>query len=183
MTRCPEIETRRLRLRPFADSDLAAYTAIMTSPPVRRSLFSPDDLDEYRCWEQMVAFAGQWELRGTGCWAVEELATGRLVGRAGTHFPHRFDWPGVEVGWTLDPAVWGRGYATEAGRAAVDWAFTALPVTELHSMIHVENPASEAVARRLGFQLLETRVFAWFPAIAHGRWMLTREQWADGRPG
>lgn len=48
-------------------------------------------------------------------------------------------------------------------------------------MIHVENPASMAVARRLGFELVETRTYAWFPPLPHGRWLLTRQRWQAGR--
>jgi len=181
MTPCPTLHTDRLVLRPFVEADLVEYTAVMTAPEVRKALWSPDDLNEYGCWEQLAAFSGQWELRGTGQWAVEERSSGRLVGRAGTHRPHRYDWPGVEVGWTFHPSVWGRGYATEAGRAAVDWAFSTLPIDELNSMIHVENPPSMAVAERLGFQLVETRTYAWFAPLPHGRWLLTRAQWEAGR--
>lgn len=181
MRECPTIDTDRLRLRPFVESDLDAYTAVMTTPEVQHALFSPDDLDEFACWGQMASFAGQWALRGTGQWAVEERATGRLVGRAGTYHPHRFDWPGVEVGWALHPDVWGRGYATEAGRAAVNWAYATLPINELHSMIHIQNPSSAAVAERLGFALMETRVFAWFTTLPHQRWTLTRDQWSAAR--
>ncbi|MDH4147018.1 MAG: GNAT family N-acetyltransferase [Acidimicrobiia bacterium] len=178
----PTLRTERLVLRPLVEADLAAYTEVMSRPEVRGALRLPDDFDEYQAWQQLVAFRGQWALRGTGQWAVEEAATGRLVGRAGTHHPHRDDWPGVEVGWSLHPDVWGRGYATEAGRASVDWAFRTLDIDVLHSMIHVENPRSAAVARRLGFTLVETRVFAWYPALAHGRWQLTRAEWEAGRP-
>lgn len=177
MTRCPTILTDRLTMRPFVEADLDSYARIMMSEPVRTSLRMPDDFDEYGAWQQMASFAGQWELRGTGQWALEERSSGRLVGRAGTHWPHRFDWPGVEVGWALDPAVWGRGFATEAGRATVGWAFDTLDVEELCSMIHVENPRSSSVARRLGFEAVETRVFAWFAGMEHTRWVLPRAVW------
>ena len=169
--------TDRLTLRPFADGDLDSYARIMMSAPVRALLHMPDDFDEYASWQQLAAFVGQWELRGTGQWAVEERSTGRLVGRAGTHWPHRFDWPGVEVGWALDPAVWGKGYATEAGRASVDWAFETLDVDELCSLIHVENPRSAAVAKRLGFEPVETRTYAWHTGIEHTHWRLTHADW------
>ncbi|MCC6437403.1 MAG: GNAT family N-acetyltransferase [Acidimicrobiales bacterium] len=170
----PVVETERLLMRGFTEADLPAYSDMMRAPEVRDSLRLPDTFDEYAAWEQLVAFTGQWVLRGTGQWAVVERESGRLVGRAGTHHPHRRDWPGVEVGWTFHPSVWGRGYATEAGGAAVDWAFSNLDVDVLHAMIHVENPRSMVVARRLGFTLVETRTFAWYPELAHGRWELRR---------
>ncbi len=159
-------------------NDLPALHEVMDHPLVRQSLRLPDSYDEYRTYEGLAAFAGQWALRGTGQWAVVERSTGRFIGRAGTHYPHRFDWPCVEVGWTFHPDVWGWGYATEAGLASVDWAFkTHVWIDELCSMIHVENPRSAAVAQRLGFELAETRVFAWFTELAHGRWMMSRSQW------
>lgn len=179
MTACPTIETDRLILRPLAEVDLSDYTAIMTHPQVRASLKLSDTFGEYQAWEQMVAFAGQWVVRGTGQWALEEKVTGRLVGRAGTHWPHRDDWPGVEVGWTLHPDHWGNGYATEAGRASIEWAFDQREphLEELHSMILTTNLRSQAVAARLGFELAETRIYRWFPAAPHGRWHLSRERW------
>ena len=119
----------------------------------------------------MAAFLGQWELRGTGLWALEEIATGRFVGRAGLYNPVRADWPGVEVGWTLDPAFWGNGFATEAGMAARDYGFGVLGEDRLYSCILTDNHRSQAVARRLGFTLHEERTMAWFPEAPHGIWM------------
>ena len=69
---------------------------------------------------------GQWVLRGTGHWALEDRTTGVFLGRAGLHRPEREDWPGVEVGWVLHPDYWGRGYATEAGAEAIRYAFDEL---------------------------------------------------------
>ena len=175
---CPTIETERLILRPFTEADLAAYTRVLQHPAVRESLRLPDTIGEFQAWEQMAAFTGQWVLRGTGQWALEEKSTGAFVGRAGTHAPHREDWPGVEVGWTLHPDHWGKGYATEAGRASVNWAFSAdEDRTELYSMILTTNTRSQAVAMRLGFEPAETRNFRWYPDAPHTRWHLPRERW------
>ena len=74
----------------------------------------------------MAAWLGQWELRGTGHWALEEKDSGRFVGSAGLKRPEHHDRPGVEVGWTLHPSQWGRGYATEAGAEAVRYGFEEL---------------------------------------------------------
>ena len=179
----PTVVTERLILRAFTEADLAPYNAILQTPEVRASLMLPESFDEFSAWEQLAAFMGQWTLRGTGQWAVEERSSGRLIGRVGPHHPHRRDWPGVEVGWTFAPDVWGAGYATEAGRATVDWAFSTLDVSQLCSMIRPANERSQAVARRLGFVLVETRPFAWFPSELHGRWELTRKRWAEASPG
>jgi [ribosomal protein S5]-alanine N-acetyltransferase len=178
MGRCPTVETERLVLRPFREDDLDAYTAVLTTPEVRRSLHMADDFGPFDAWSQMAIWLGQWELRGTGQWAVEERSTGRLIGRAGTHWPPRHDWPGVEIGWVLHPDVWGRGYATEAGAAAIDHAFAWFPdLDAVVSVILPENQRSQAVARRLGFELVEERPLSHFPARAHGIWRLDRRRW------
>lgn len=119
-------------------------------------------------------FLGQWTLRGHGQWAVEHTGTGQLLGRAGLHLPERDGWPGLEVGWTLHPDHWGHGFATEAGAAAIDYAFHVLGRDEVVSIIHPDNHASQAVARRLGMSWLEDRVMAWRPTTALGIWQRSR---------
>jgi RimJ/RimL family protein N-acetyltransferase len=170
------LQTERLILRPFAETDLDAYTAALQSELVRRSLHLPDDVGREQAWTQMAMWLGQWDLRGTGHWALEERKTGAFVGRAGLHLPERADWPGVEVGWLLHPDYWGKGYATEAGARSVEYAFDVLGLAEVFSVILPENEASQAVARRLGFTLQGEKVFAFFPAAAHGIWRRGRPQ-------
>ena len=172
MTACPTVFTERLVLRPFTEADVEPYTAVLQTPEVRASLHLPDDIGPIDAWQQMAGWLGQWELRGTGQWAVVERQSGAFVGRAGLHWPPRPDWPGVEIGWTLHPDHWGRGYATEAGRASVDYAFHVLPRDEVFSTILPENARSAAVAQRLGFTLFETRVLSHFPDRPHGIWRL-----------
>jgi RimJ/RimL family protein N-acetyltransferase len=90
-----------------------------------------------------------WERFGYGIWAVEERDSRRFVGRVG--LSHHRLWPeDVEVGWALDPDVWGRGYATEAGRTSIDYAFGPLALPRLVSIVHPENAASIGVMERLG---------------------------------
>ena len=179
MGACPTIETERLLMRPFSDDDLDDYFAMMDSPEVRRWMHAPREFDRDAAWAQMAGLAGHWALRGTGLWALEERATGRFVGRAGLYNPVRVDWPGVEVGWTLDPTFWGNGFATEAGMAARDYAFSELREDRLYSCILTDNHRSQAVALRLGFTLHEERVMAWFPEAPHGIWMGERPEDGD----
>jgi RimJ/RimL family protein N-acetyltransferase len=181
MTACPTLVTERLILRPFEEEDLDAYTGIFTSPEVRASLHLPDTYDRTDAWRSMALWRGQWELRGSGCFALEERATGRLVGQAGLNWPERPDWPGLEVGWTLNPADWGKGYATEAGAESIAYAFEVMGSAELFSVILPGNSASQAVARRLGFSLVDERVLSFFPEAAHGIWRLGRDEW-EPRP-
>jgi RimJ/RimL family protein N-acetyltransferase len=173
-SRCPVIETERLRMRPFREDDLDDYTAVLQTAGVRRWLHLPDDVGREQAWFQMAVWLGQWELRGTGNWVVEEKATGTFVGRVGSHWPERDDWPGIELGWTLHPDHWGKGYATEAGAAAREWTFANHDVDALYSLILEDNLASQSVARHLGFTPWELRTMKFFPEMPHMIWRLQR---------
>ena len=94
----------------------------------------------------------EFDERGYGLWAVEEPGVVEFAGFVGLHhhdFPAHFT-PCVEVGWRLATPFWGRGYATEGGRAALRFAFTELELTEVVSMTTVGNTRSRAVMERLG---------------------------------
>jgi RimJ/RimL family protein N-acetyltransferase/catechol 2,3-dioxygenase-like lactoylglutathione lyase family enzyme len=143
------LETERLALRPFAETDLDAYAAICADPEVMRFMGSGGKpMSRAAVWRAVASYVGHWQLRGFGFWALEEKATGRLVGRAGLWRPE--GWPGTEVGWLLARPAWGRGLATEAGRAALAHAFEVLGADHVVSVIHPENARSIRVAERLG---------------------------------
>lgn len=149
MTRIPELESERLRLRAFRDDDLDAFHGIVADAEVMRFMGGPRS--RARAWADMAWSLGHWQLRGYGFWAVEEKASGALIGRIGLLNPE--GWPGLEVGWLLGRAFWGRGYATEGGRAALAFAFEHLGVPEVISLIDPDNGASVCVAERLGEEL------------------------------
>jgi RimJ/RimL family protein N-acetyltransferase len=145
------LQTDRLSLRMFREDDLEAYAAICADPEVMRHLGEGKPLTRPEAWRQMAMILGHWQLRGFGLWAVEERATGALVGRLGFFQPE--GWPGFELGWMLGRASWGRGYATEGAGCALAHAFTELGRDRLISLIRPANHASIRVAERLGEQL------------------------------
>lgn len=146
--RIPELDTERLRLRAFRDEDLDAYAAMCADPEVMRYLGTGVTLSRADTWRSMAGFLGHWALRGYGMWALEEKATGTLVGRAGFLNPE--GWPGFELGWTLGRPYWGRGFATEASKRALDYAFEVLAQPRVISLIRPANTPSMRVAERLG---------------------------------
>jgi len=99
-------------------------------------------------WRQMATLMGHWYFRGYGVWAVVEKRTGKLIGRIG--FMNPAGWPGFELGWVLGRDSWGRGYATEGARRALEHAFTQMNREHLISLIAPENLSSIKVAERLG---------------------------------
>jgi RimJ/RimL family protein N-acetyltransferase len=143
----PILETERLTLREFRESDTDAYAEMLADPEVMRFL-GGKTMSRAEAWRNMAMVVGHRQLRGYGFWAVEERAGGEMIGRVGCWRPE--GWPGLEVGWTLRRRFWGRGYATEAARASVEYAFRELGQTRVISLIAPENAASIRVAERLG---------------------------------
>jgi RimJ/RimL family protein N-acetyltransferase len=142
------VETPRLLLRPFCNADLDAYAAMSADAEVMRYIGNGDTLGRDMVWRQMAGFLGHWVLRGHGMWAIEERASGRLIGRVGFLNPE--GWPGAELGWLLARDAWGQGYATEAARAALDCGRRELGLGELISLIRPDNQRSAALVARLG---------------------------------
>lgn len=142
------LETERLYLRMFRESDTDAYADMVSDPEVMRFLGGGKPVPRAEAWRNMAMIVGHWHLRGYGMWAVEEKASGELVGRVGCWKPE--GWPGLEVGWTLRRRFWGRGYATEAARASLAYAFKTLDQARVISLIDPENVNSIRVAERLG---------------------------------
>ena len=144
----PALETERLTLRGLEASDLDAYAAMYADREVVRYLEHGRPLDRAAAWRSMAIHLGHWQLRGYGQWALVERASGKLVGRAGLFEPE--GWPGLEVGWVLARPHWGRGFATEAGRAALGYAYEVVGAERVISLIRPGNRPSVRVAERLG---------------------------------
>ena len=122
--------------------------------PIRRSRafwVTGRTLDRRETWRQIATFLGHRQMRGYSILAIEERATGALLGRSGPWFPE--GWPMVEVGWVVDPRRQREGIATEAARASLDWCFANLRVDRVCSLIHPDNVASARVAAKLGARL------------------------------
>ncbi|ATB47765.1 GNAT family N-acetyltransferase [Corallococcus macrosporus] len=145
----PVLETARLLLRPPLAEDLEGFAALMADPESAR--FIGGVQPRTMAWRNLCVMAGAWSLQGFAMFSVLEKATGAWVGRVGPWKPE--GWPGTELGWALLRAHWGKGYATEAAEAAMDWAFEHLGWTDVIHCIVPENLASQEVARRLGSRL------------------------------
>ena len=131
----------------WRNEDFDAYAKMCADPEVMRFI-GGKTLDRFEAWRNLAAHVGHWQLRGYGPWAVEEKATGALVGRIGFYYPAT--WPAFEIGWTLAREHWGKGYATEGARRALDYAWNELDKDHVISLIHPDNKGSINVAERLG---------------------------------
>jgi RimJ/RimL family protein N-acetyltransferase len=144
----PVVETERLVLRAFRESDLDAFAAMSADAEVMRYIGSGETVDRNGTWRTMAGFLGHWSLRGCGMWAIERKRDGAFLGRVGLHHPPY--WPALEAGWVLARDAWGQGYACEGAAAALDFSRRALPPQRLVSFIRPGNERSVKVALALG---------------------------------
>jgi RimJ/RimL family protein N-acetyltransferase len=149
----PTLETERLRLRPFRRSDIDDYAALNADPEGLRFLVGSGGTpwDRGRSWRHLAFRIGHWQLGCAGMWAAEHRETAAFVGTVGFAAPE--GWPGFELAGKLARPWWGKGYATEAGRAALSYAFTVLKKERVISLVHPENRASIRAAERIGLRL------------------------------
>jgi RimJ/RimL family protein N-acetyltransferase len=163
------LETDRLRLRPLREDDLDAFHAVVGDPHSMRFYLKPFTREMAREWIERVLL--RYERDGVGLLAVEEKATGELIGDCGPmlmevdgeHLP--------ELGWHIRADRQGIGFATEAGAACRDRAWDALDADRLISLVRPANVASWSVARRLGFTPWRATVRV---GMAHVVWGLER---------
>ena len=156
-----EILTERLHLRMFRPDDFEAHALISGDPEVMRYI-PPGPMTRVEAWRQMAQYVGHWQLRGYGIWAVIERSSQKLIGRIGLLNPESGN--GFEVGWALAREAWGKGYALEGTRAALDYAFNVVGWQDAVAVIHPENARSIRVAERLGGTFERNRELSGVPA-------------------
>jgi RimJ/RimL family protein N-acetyltransferase len=173
------LETARLILRAPRQEDLDAWAVMMADPESAR--FIGGTMPRALTWRAVMVMIGAWHAHGFAMFSVFEKATGRWIGRVG---PWRPDgWPGTEIGWAIVREYWGRGFATEAAIATIDWSFDHLGWTEMIHSIAPDNRASQQVARKLGSRNRGPGQLP--PPYEHDPvdiWGQTREEWRARHP-
>ena len=157
----PRLETRRLVLRGRTMADFAGHVADRADPKVMRHIGKGEVLDEEEAFKGFLAMAGHWAMMGYGVWELEEKASGKRVGVTGfsqKKRPASHPASGApEMGWSLASAAHGKGYATEAVAAALDWGRGFFgPGTRVVCVISTDNTASVRVAEKNGFKQFAT---------------------------
>ncbi|HSD77661.1 MAG TPA: GNAT family N-acetyltransferase [Solirubrobacteraceae bacterium] len=160
------VQTPRLLLRPWRpEADLDPLAALCADPEVMRHIGTGRTLTGPEAGALLAAIVRHWEAHGYGLWAVEvkQHAGGRpgeAVGFAGLAIPSFLPavLPAVECGWRLARGWWGRGLATEAGRASVAWGWERLGLQRLLAIVAPGNDRSVRVAEKLGMHRGRDRV-------------------------
>ena len=150
MTDIKPIETERLILRPWRDADAAPFASLNADPEVMRHF--PKRLTRAESDALAERIRTRMAERGWGSFAVEVKGGEPFIGFVGPNVPPYAIpcGPCVEIGWRLARSAWGRGYATEAARAALAFGFDTLGLSEIVAFTVVANTRSRAVMQRLG---------------------------------
>jgi RimJ/RimL family protein N-acetyltransferase len=148
----PSLDTERLLLRAFRPDDLDPFADIVADPEViQRATYDGTTMTRAQAWNWLCLMLGHWHMRGYGIWGVEEKSTSVMIGRVGLQF---LDWfEDVELVWMLSRSAWGKGYASEGARAAIDFGFNQLDLERMAAVIHQDNLPSIRLAERLGMKM------------------------------
>lgn len=147
-----ELRTKRTLLRQWKDGDLPAWCAMNADAEVRRHF--PSVHTEEEAQGEAGRIRNVIAQRGWGFWALEIPGKTPFAGCVGLLVP-AFEapfTPAVEIGWRLPREAWGQGYATEAGRAAAEFAFMQLDLDEIVAITTPANTPSRRVMERLGMR-------------------------------
>jgi|SRR4051794_9068185 RimJ/RimL family protein N-acetyltransferase len=151
----PTLRTDRLTLRSPAAADFAVYRDFYAD--LTASEFYGGPLSPALAWRKLAADIGHWALRGHGMWSVVERQTGRMIGGCGIVWPE--GWPRHELTWWIVPSARRNGYALEASRAAINWAYAAGRFHPVETHMNDDNAAARLLAEKLGGTVIARELF------------------------
>ena len=164
----PVLETERLQLRGHRPDDFIACAAMWADPIVTRHI-GGKPFSEEESWRRLLAYVGHWALLGFGYWVVEEKETRTFVGELGFADYQRDIEPSLrnkpEIGWVFNSQSHGKGYATEAARAAIAWGDGHFGASQTACIIHPENLPSIHVAEKCGYRKLQLTTYHGHPTL------------------
>jgi RimJ/RimL family protein N-acetyltransferase len=180
------LKTERLVLRRWRNSDREPFATMNADSEVMEhfpATLTPDESNVMI--DRIEARFEEW---GFGFWALEIAKTGQFLGFTGLSVPsfEAHFTPAVEIGWRLTRSAWGHGYAGEAARRALAFAFDDLGLAEIVSFTSHTNLRSQMVMKRIGMANDPADDFD-HPALDEGHplrrhvlWRMTAERWRDG---
>ena len=166
------LQTARLILRPFAESDLDRIGELMANEEFMKFSMGPMTRQQTATFLQKVLLWSQAGLPSQ--FAVIERETGSLIGYCGFLHQEVDGAKEIEIGYRLHPDFWNRGLATEAARAVRDHAFRDLQLERVISLIHPDNHASRRVTEKNGMRIEKRTTFRGFPTIVFS---MNQETW------
>lgn len=175
-----ELKTERLTLRPVRIGDEAAIHAYAGDPDITMMYWLPNET-----FEETAAFvrqsAAEWASPDRLSCAFVILLDGRIIGGCDADLSHSPDRSYATLGWILRKDCRGRGYASEAARALLDFAFTAFAIDRVYAQCDIRNPASLGVMKRIGMTCVSDTGTRTYPRTGEtsGEYtcMITRGEW------
>lgn len=147
------ITTQNLTLRAFTGEDADAMFKVLNGQDVLKYFPSSEPMTQELVQKMINFLLNHWEKYGYGLWAVEHKELGTLIGRCGLQYIA--ETAETEIDFILEPQFWGRGFATEAGRACLQFGFDELQVKQIVGIVHPANLASQRVLEKLELQRIE----------------------------
>ena len=178
------LESQRLRLRQWRESDLAPFAKMNADPEVMR--YFPNCLSKEQSNALVERFTRDIDKTGWGFWAAERLDNADFIGFIGINYTAQglpFA-PCVDIGWRLSTSSWRQGLATEGAKLALRYAFEEADLTEIVSMTPLGNIASQRVMQKLGMEAQASTFFhpkldVDSPLAEHVLYRICRDQWLD----
>lgn len=173
------LETKRLLLRKFHESDIDDLFELDSDPEVHRYLGNKPVHDKQKIKELIEFILRQYHENGIGRWATIEKETGEFIGWSGLklvreNINNHINF--YDIGYRFKQRHWGKGYATESAIASLNYAFETLDLNELFAAVHVENAASNRVVSKIGLKQTETFMYDDEPC---NWYRISRDQWLD----
>ncbi|MCX6352924.1 MAG: GNAT family N-acetyltransferase [Bacteroidetes bacterium] len=176
------IETDRLILREFQLTDDVGMFELDSDPEVHKYLGNKpvETIDE--CRTTIESVLNQYIENGIGRWAIIEKLSGNFVGWAGlklmkTTINNHIDF--YDSGYRLIQKYWGKGYATEATKASLQYGFRQMNLKEIYGITHIENLKSRRVLEKSGLRFIEHFIWPEWHNIKCNWLKITKEEWED----
>lgn len=174
------IETERCILRPFLAEDAEALFAMDADPEVHKYLGNKPVKEIVEVHADIKSVQKQYRTNGIGRWIIQEKSTGQFIGWGGLKYETalRENFNYYDLGYRLDRNYWGKGFATETAKAALEFGFTSLGLKDIYAAAHSENKGSINVINKSGLKFIETFPFEDFLAhwyhISLDEWEVTK---------
>ena len=157
------IETERLILRELRLSDIDGMFELDSDPDVHKYLGNKPLKNKEESRKIIESVINQYHERGIGRWAVIDKVSQEFLGWSGIRFNTEYNMNGFtkyyDVGYRLIKRFWGKGYATESGKAAIDYAFNVLKLPKLYATTAIGNEASHNALLKIGLKYIEDFYF------------------------
>jgi len=151
----PILETDRLILREFVDSDYQDLCEILQDKEVMYAYEHSFSDDEVKSWRERL-MTGHYKKYGFGLWLVVHKETNEVLGQCGLTIQEFNGKEYMEIGYLFKKKHWHKGYAAEAALGCKKYAFEKLNAEKVCSIIRESNIASQNVAKRIGMEITET---------------------------